>query len=97
MTKATRPQMVQMEREIRQLRRAISIRENLGVEHTLHKGVPVPGLSLADWKAKLAHYEECYAKRIPFVVESAFNVGAVQDEDVEVFQHPEGPYHESVF
>lgn len=55
--------MQQMEREIRQLQRGISIRENLNVEHSYHKGAIVPGLSTGDWRKRLAYVQAHFVKR----------------------------------
>lgn len=89
--------MLQMEREIHQLKRAISIRENLGITDTMHHGKAVPGLSTSDWKAKLAHIESCYAKRIPYQAEDSRPEGVVREEDADAFGATEGPYYESNF
>lgn len=59
----TLDQKLEMEREIHQLKRAISIRESLqGVTASYFRGKPVPGTSTVEWKQKLVLYETAYAE-----------------------------------
>lgn len=51
----------ELEREIKNLERAIGIMQSMGLKAVKHNGQPVPGLSVEDWQARLYFLKDARA------------------------------------